>query len=49
MNAASILKYLIKKNFLIISMKKANKLAYKIGADVALGLEKKNSINNHFV
>ena len=44
MNAACILKYLIKKNFLIISMKKANKLAYKIGADVALGLEKKNSI-----
>ena len=44
MNAASILKYLIKKKIVNISSKKANKIAYEVGADVALGLEKKNSI-----
>ena len=44
MNAACILKYLIKKKIVNISAKKANEIAYEVGADVALGLEKKNSI-----
>ena len=44
MNAASILKYLIKKKIANISIKKAKELANKVGADVFLGLEKKNSI-----
>ena len=44
MNAASILKYLIKKKIAKISSKKAKELANKVGADVFLGLEKKNSI-----
>ena len=44
MNAASILKYLMKKKIVNISSKKAKELANKVGADVFLGLEKKNSI-----
>ena len=44
MNAASILKYLIKKKIFNISNKKAKEIAYKVGSDVVLGLEKKNSI-----
>ena len=44
MNAASVLNYLIKKNFFYISTKKIKELAYKVGSDVFLGLEKKNSI-----
>ena len=44
MNAASILSYFIKKRILKISNKKAKDLAYKVGFDVVLGLEKKNSI-----
>ena len=44
MNAASILSYFMKKRILNISNKKAKDLAYKVGSDVALGLEKKNSI-----
>ena len=44
MNAANILKHLIKKKILNISSKKARELAYEVGADVVLGLEKKNSI-----
>ena len=44
MNAASILKYLIKKRIIKISRKKAIEIAYKVGSDVILGLEKKNSI-----
>ena len=44
MNAACILKYLIKKKIVNISAKKANEIAYEVGADVVLGLEKKNSI-----
>ncbi len=44
MNAACVLKYLMKKKIVSISAKKAKELAYKIGADVVLGLEKKNSI-----
>jgi 4-diphosphocytidyl-2-C-methyl-D-erythritol kinase len=44
MNAACILKYLIKKKIVKITNKKAIELACKIGSDVVLGLEKKNSI-----
>ena len=44
MNAASILSYLIKKKFLDISSKLAKKIAYRVGSDVILGLENKNSI-----
>ena len=44
MNAASILSYFMKKRILNISNKKAKDLAYKVGSDVILGLEKKNSI-----
>ena len=44
MNAASVLKYLIKKKIITISNKKAIEMAYKVGSDVALGLERKNSI-----
>ena len=42
MNAACILKYLMKKKIVNISDKKVKELAYKVGADVVLGLEKKN-------
>ena len=44
MNAASILRYLMKKRIINISYKKAKELAYEVGYDVVLGLEKKNSI-----
>ena len=44
MNASNILKYLIKKNFLSLSNKEVNQTAYKVGSDLILGLEKKNSI-----
>ena len=44
MNAASILKYLMKKKIVNISANKAKELANKVGSDVILGLEKKNSI-----
>jgi len=44
MNAASLLKYFIKNKIIKISNKKAYELAYKIGSDVPVGLEKKNSI-----
>ena len=44
MNAASILSYLIKKKIVNISPNKAKELAYKVGSDVFLGIEKKNSI-----
>ena len=44
MNAASLLKYFIKRKILKVSNKKAYELAFKIGSDVPLGLEKKNSI-----
>jgi len=44
MNASSILKYFIKKKIINISSKKIQELAYKVGSDVVLGLEKKNSI-----
>jgi len=44
MNAASVLKYLIQKKIIKISNKKALEVAYKVGSDVVLGLERKNSI-----
>ena len=44
MNAAAIIKYFIKKKIVNISKNKIHKLAYEIGSDVILGLEKKNSI-----
>lgn len=44
MNAASVLKYLIKKKIIKISNKKTIEMAYKVGSDVVLGLERKNSI-----
>ena len=44
MNAASVLKYLIKKKIITISNKKAIEMACKVGSDVVLGLERKNSI-----
>ena len=44
MNAASILKYLMKKRIIKISNKKAIEIAYKVGSDVVLGLETKNLI-----
>jgi len=44
MNAASILKYFMRKKIINISNKTASKLCYRVGSDVNLGLEKKNSI-----
>tara|TARA_Y100000590_G_C15532414_1_gene943708 strand:- start:26 stop:874 length:849 start_codon:yes stop_codon:yes gene_type:complete len=44
MNAASILKYFITKKILKISKKKVINLSNKVGSDVILGLEKKNSV-----
>ena len=44
MNAASILRYFIKKKIINISNAKVTKIANLIGSDVVLGLEKKNSI-----
>ncbi len=44
MNAACILKYLIKKKIVQISSRKVMEIAKKVGADVVFGLDKKNSI-----
>jgi len=44
MNAASVLKYFVKKKIINISNKKIKEIAFKVGSDVPLGLEKKNSI-----
>jgi len=44
MNAASILKYFSQKKIIKITKKEINKIAYFIGADVVLGLKKKNTI-----
>ena len=44
MNAATILKYLMKKKIINITNNKAKELTYKIGSDVILGLENKNII-----
>ena len=44
MNAACILRYLIKKKIVNISAKKVKEIAHEVSADVVLGLEKKNSI-----
>ena len=41
MNAACILRYLIKEKIINISAKRVKKIAYEVGADVILGLEKK--------
>ena len=42
MNAASVLKYLIKKKIITISNNKAIEMAYKVGSDVALGRAKES-------
>ncbi len=44
MNAASILRYFIKKNIIKISNKEVQKIGSQIGSDVTLGLERKNTI-----
>ena len=44
MNAASVIKYLLKKNFLKIDKNGIKKIANLIGKDVILGLEPKNTI-----
>ena len=44
MNAANILKYFVKKKIVKTSNKKVIELSNKVGSDIALGLEKKNSI-----
>jgi 4-diphosphocytidyl-2-C-methyl-D-erythritol kinase len=44
MNAASLLDYFFKKKLIKISIKEIYKIAYSIGSDVALGLQKKNTI-----
>tara|TARA_B100001996_G_scaffold377854_1_gene361108 strand:+ start:2736 stop:3584 length:849 start_codon:yes stop_codon:yes gene_type:complete len=44
MNASCILKHLIKKKIVNLPYKKIRELVNKIGSDVVLGLEKKNSI-----
>jgi len=41
MNAASLLKYFFQKKLIKISGKEMHEIAYSIGSDVALGLEKK--------
>tara|TARA_B110000003_G_scaffold241376_1_gene248575 strand:+ start:452 stop:1300 length:849 start_codon:yes stop_codon:yes gene_type:complete len=44
MNAASLLKYFFQKKLIKISGKEMHEIANSIGSDVALGLEKKNTI-----
>ena len=44
MNAASILKYFINKKIINTSNNKILDIAYKVGFDIPIGLEKKNSI-----
>jgi 4-diphosphocytidyl-2-C-methyl-D-erythritol kinase len=44
MNAASLLDYFLKKRIIKISIKEIYKIADFIGSDVALGLQKKNTI-----
>ena len=44
MNAASIIKYFISKKIITIPKNKIIDLAYKVGSDIPLGLEKKNSV-----
>ena len=43
-NASTLLNYFVKKNKINLNKKKIYKIASKIGSDVILGLEKKNSI-----
>ena len=44
MNASSILKYLLEKKIIKLNRSEINKIVNKIGSDVILGMEKKNSI-----
>ena len=44
MNAATLLYYFFQKKLIRISFKEIYKIAYSIGSDVALGLQKKNTI-----
>ena len=44
MNASSVLRYFINKNKVLLNAAQISKIANKIGSDVMLGIEKKNSI-----
>ena len=44
MNASSVLRYFINKNKLLLNTSQISQIANKIGSDVMLGIEKKNSI-----
>tara|TARA_Y100000590_G_scaffold423121_1_gene528587 strand:+ start:145 stop:990 length:846 start_codon:yes stop_codon:yes gene_type:complete len=44
MNAATILKYFLRKKILILNKKEIEKISYSIGSDVPLGLDNRNSI-----
>ena len=44
MNASSVLRYFINKNKLLLNTSQISQMANKIGSDVMLGIEKKNSI-----
>jgi len=44
MNAASILKYFLRKKILLLKKKEIEKISNSIGSDVALGLDNRNSI-----
>ena len=44
MNAASLLNYFIEKKIIKITSEEIYKIAYSVGSDVALGIQKKNTI-----
>ena len=44
MNAASVLKYLLQKKYIKLNFKEIKKVTSKIGSDVIIGMEHKNSI-----
>ena len=44
MNASSVLRYFVNKNKLLLNTSQISQIANKIGSDVMLGMEKKNSI-----
>ena len=44
MNASSVLRYFVNKNKLLLNTSQISQIANKIGSDVMLGIEKKNSI-----
>ena len=44
MNAASLLNYFIQKKIIKITSEEIYKIAYSVGSDVALGIQKKNTI-----